>query len=203
LDKKLRGNGKNRRSLKFIEAFLSPDQIWDQLMVSKGFPYKTNMQNYLLRDRALVSCLYVLALRVSEATRLVRGQFTIGKKEILVTGIKLSKSRKAGIPRRTLFRKEAWIPLEGERARFGELVRDYLGSLGSEDRLFPIGTSSAYRRVIALTGLPPHHFRAFGENYLYMNWGNDPIAVCDYVCITSVRVLAEYLRGSFRRYSRV
>lgn len=203
MGRKLRGNGKNRRSLKFIEAFLSPDQIWDRFMASRGFPYKTNMQNYLLRDRALVSCLYVLALRISEAIRLTKAQFSIGKKEIVVTGIKLSKSRKLGIPRRTLFRKEAWIPLKGERARFGELVRDYLGTLCPEDHLFPIGTSSAYRRVIALTDLPPHHFRAFGEYYLYVNWGNDPIAVCDYVCITSPRILAEYLRGSFRRYNRV
>lgn len=70
-----------RRTLKFIEQYPTPAQIYHDIIGSEGWGYKTNKDFYLKRDRALLSLLYVLALRISEALRLTQEQFIIGERK--------------------------------------------------------------------------------------------------------------------------
>jgi hypothetical protein len=193
-------------------------------MRSPGWPYKTNMTQYLLRDRSLASLLYVAELRISEAIRLKKKQFETLDDHVYVKAIQLSKRK----PGKIAFR-DARLPLEGERAKFTELILSYLDTLENEDRLFPwsleqreyilkrkyrtragevksfksiqmVGTKRAWQIVNAL--LPnwtEHWLRAFGEDYLYDKRDHDILAVADEVKVDA-RTLQLYLRKRHEKY---
>lgn len=197
-----------RRSLKYIQAYPSPDQIYNGLLKSPGYPYKTDREFYVKRDRALVSLTYLIAGRISEVLRLTKDQFEIRIDRVIVSRIKLSKAyrtnKKTGIkkPRKVLFRTEAWLPLTGERQGLTKLVLDYLYLLEDLDpgqEIFNIGRKRAYQIVIALTGNPIHWLRAYGENYLYDIWDKDILAVSDYIKIDPA-TLKEYIRKGYAKY---
>jgi integrase len=91
-----------------------------------------------MRDRALVSLLYVACLRVSEALRLTKAQFRTKDENgkplgyVKITQIKLSKRKPGSIKNR-----EARLPLTGNRVCFTKLIMDYLETLEPSERLFP------------------------------------------------------------------
>jgi hypothetical protein len=224
---------KSRRTLQQIVSYPRPFEILDKLQFSKGWDYKTNMEFYQKRDKALVAILYLLAVRVSEALRLTKSQFLEEKDRVLVRAIKLSKSRikvcskcgqrikseerqkhlknEHGIeldnpdeyfiskPRRDEYRQEGWLPKVGKRSPLTELVLDYTQLLEKDEKLFKFGRKRAWQIVIALTGEPCHWLRAYGENYLYDEWGKDLLAVADYVKVDT-RTLPKYIRRSYAKY---
>ena len=192
----------SRRTLSFIQKYPTPAELYEKVTTSEGWEYKTNEDFYHTRDRALVSMLYVLALRVSEALRLVNSQNEREKTKITVNSIKLSKSYKKAKARRHQYREEGWIALTGERAGFGKLITEYLDLLEPNAQLFPFGRKRAYQIVEAITGEPPHWLRAYGEKYLYRKWNRDPIAVNDYVKV-DLNVLMFYIRESYQDYKAV
>jgi len=196
-------DGTDRRTLGEIKSYPTPQKLCGQIVSSSGWPYKDkdNEDFYLKRDRALVSLLYLLALRISEGLRLTRKQFSIDQKNdrIKVESIKLSKPRKKGKPRKHEYRLEAWLPLKGEREPFTRLVMDYLELLGPEDRLFSFGNSRALQITHAILGIPCHWLRAYGEDYLYEMWDHDILAVADYVKVEP-RTLQEYIRKGYEKY---
>jgi integrase len=193
------GAGKARRTLSDIKRYPSPREILASIRTSPGWSYKDNMEYYMKRDRALVCTIYLLALRISEALRLTKNQFRRETDKIIVGGIKLSKPRKKGKPRKHEYR-EGWLPLEGPRAEFTTYITDYLQLLEENDRLFPFGRGRAWQIVTALTGQPCHFERAYGEDYLYEEWDHDILAVADYVKVEP-RTLQEYIRKRYERYS--
>jgi integrase len=135
----------NRRTIKKIPYYPTPLELYERLERAEGWHYRTNQDWYHLRDKALVSILYLLALRVSEALRLTKGQF-IEKEEdkrIVVRSIELAKATRKGKPRRELYRVEGYLPLEGERVCFTNIVQRYLATLGENERLFVFGNSRA------------------------------------------------------------
>jgi len=122
----------SRRVLMDIPSYPTPEELFKILMSSKGWDYKTNMEKFLLRDRALVSILYVAELRISEALRLTKDQFENKGDFIHVKSILLSKRKKGKVAYR-----DARLPLEGSRAVFTELIMSYLDTLADGQRLFP------------------------------------------------------------------
>jgi integrase len=203
MQKALMGNrlAEDRRTLKDIQTYPTPQKLYQQVVSAPGWPYKNNVERYQKRDRALVSLLYLLACRISEARRLIRKQFVMGEENdrLVVDSIKLSKPRKKGKPRRHEFRSEAWLPLKGERAPLTRLVMDYLELLGPEDKLFSFGNSRALQITHAILGIPNHWLRAYGEDYLYETWDHDILAVADYVKVEP-RTLQEYIRKRYEKY---
>lgn len=207
MQKALVGNklAEDRRTLKDIQTYPTPQKLCQQIVSSPGWPYKTedktDLDFYQKRDKALVSLLYLLAIRISEALRLTKKQFSIDQKNdrIKVESIKLSKPRKKGKARRHEYRSEAWLPLKGERAPLTKLVMDYLELLGPEDRLFSFGNSRALQITHAILGIPNHWLRAYGEDYLYEMWDHDILAVADYVKVEP-RTLQEYIRKRYEKY---
>jgi len=162
------------------------------------WPYKTNLEYYKKRDRALVSITYLLAARISEVLRLEKTQLTVEKDRVLVERIRLSKSFKKDKPRNDLFRQEAWLPLIGPRAKLTELVTEYL-EVCKTKKLFPFGRIRAWQIIVTITKEPCHWLRAFGENYLYDAWEKDILAVSDYIKV-DVRTLQKYIRRSYQKY---
>jgi len=221
-----------RRTLNEIEKVPSPKELYQQLIQSKGWNYKTNMEFYLKRDRAIVSIIYLAASRISEAIPLRLSQFKTEKKRIVIEGMLLAKRK----PGKVKYR-EAWLPLKGSRAVFTDLVIEYLEALKKEDaqadRLFPwslrkvsypiknsfyttrkgvkmqrysirlVGTNRAWNVIKAL--LPEataHWLRQYGDDYLYDAWDHDIMAVSDYTK-QDARTLQVYLRKRYQKYKSV
>jgi len=199
-----------RRTLKDIDHYPTPAEIYNIIVSSRGWPYKAKGKKrefYLKRDRALVAIIYLLALRISEALRLRKNQFLFPEEtgyddRIVVRGIKLSKSRVKGRPRREQYRQENWLPLSGPRARLTRLVIEYLKELEGDQRLFPFGRVRAWQIIREMTGATCHWFRAFGEDFLYGQWDKDLLAVSDYIKVDP-RTLSQYIRRRYEKYRAV
>jgi len=192
-----------RRTLKFIQYYPSPQEIYENLLNAKGWSYKTNPEFYRTRDRALTALTYLLGGRISEILLLKKDQFKIERDKVLVRGIQLKKSRYKNRPRREQYRQEAWLPLHGERAPLTNLVLDYLRLVDGENvLLFPFTRQRAWQIVTCLVGVPCHWLRAYCENYLYDNWGKDILSVSDYIKVDP-RTLQLYIRRSYQKYKPV
>jgi hypothetical protein len=197
-----------------IDRYPSPREIYEALIYNQ-WPYKTNKDFLVTRDRAFCSLSYIVALRRSEVNRLIRSQFKTEEHQIILEAIKLSKAerhnKKTGesIMRKELYRKEAWIPLEGQRAQLGKIILNYLELLEPEQELFNFSPTSTrpwqivetYTRGLAgkQRGITPHWLRAYGENWLYDNWEKDLMAVASYVSVDP-RTLALYIRKGHMKY---
>jgi len=188
-----------RRTLKFISTYPQPQELLQKIETSEGWPYQINKEFYHLRDQALVSILYLLALRISEALRLRKNQFSEHRRRVVVKEIMLSKSTRKDKPRKDQFRIEGFLPLSKERAGFTDIIMRYLRRLHSEDRLFPFGRVRAWQITTSVLGIPNHWLRAFGEDYLYEHWDHDILAVADYVKVDP-RTLQEYIRKRYQKY---
>lgn len=190
---------KGRSTLSQIQKYPRPLEILDSIRYGKLQPYKENLNDYARRDRALVCLCYLLAARISEVLRLKRSQFFVEEDRVVVSAIKLSKRRKKDLARVSEYRQEAWLPKSGNRSQLTLLVLEYLDTLRSEDQLFPFGRKWAWRIIKEMTGITPHWYRAYGENYLYDVWEKDMIAVADYVKV-DIRTLPLYIRRSYAKY---
>jgi integrase len=191
-----------RRTLKFIQYYPSPRELYQKIVSAPGWNYKENVEFYHIRDRALAALTYLLGGRISEILRLKKSQFIVRRDRVVVRGIQLSKSRYKNRPRREQFREEAWLPLHGERSNLTELVLNYLQLIGDNDLLFPFTRQRAWQIINSLLGVPCHWLRAYCENYLYDNWGKDILAVSDYIKVDP-RTLQLYIRRSYQKYKPV
>jgi len=207
-------SGLNRRTLRQIERYPTPREIYEALIFNQ-WNYKKNVSYYQKRDRAFCALTYLGAFRRSETNRLVKSQFKISEELITLEGIKLSKAERRDkatgkvTMRKELYRKEAWLPLTGSRAKLGELVLDYLQELEPEQNLFAFSPTSTrpwqivecYTRGLAgkHRGITPHWLRAYGENWLYDNWEKDIMAVASYVSVDA-RTLSLYIRKGHMKY---
>lgn len=197
--KKIRGSGKDRRTLTLIPYYPTPKEIYKELVASNGWPYKSDMEFYRVRDHALISILYLGALRVSEALPLSKDQFVFLGIHIELRSIKLSKAKVKGKPRRVAFRN-ARFPLRGERKEFTKLVMLYLEELHKKEKLFKFKTCArAWQIVTSYLPYTCHWLRAFCENYLYDNWNKDLLAVADFVKVDP-KTLSFYIRKKHENY---
>lgn len=204
--------GKSRRVLADIPRTIGPDELYDALVRAPGWDYKDpdTADIYLTRDRALLALLYMGALRISEALRLLRSQFVHDPKRKMwvIRGVKLSKEqttrhlkdgRVVTRPRLHSYREEVWLPLTGPRKAFTQLVLDWVEPI-QEGRIFgkQLGTQGfatnqrATQIMGATLGLWLHYLRAQGERYLYKAWKKDLHATASYLRIDE-GTLAKYL----------
>ena len=116
-----RGDGTDRKTLKRIPYYPSPKELYEKLVESKGWPYKRDPEQYVLRDKSLAATTYLVGLRISETLRLHRKQFIDQGDFIEIRGIELSKSRLRGKQRREQYR-EGRLPRQGERAPLTEMA---------------------------------------------------------------------------------
>jgi integrase len=178
------------------------EALHNQLSQSQGWPYKTNREQYLQRDRALIALQYLLALRISELLRLKKADLVPDREHerILIPSIELSKRHLKEKLRKEQYRTDNFLPLIGDRAPFTQTVMDYVETLEDKDEsLFPFGRIRAYQIVTASLGIPDHWLRAYGENKLYDVFNQDILAVSDFLKI-DVQTLQHYVRSRFKKY---
>ena len=205
--RKADGSPKAKRVLVDIPSYPTPAQVFKHLQNSEGWNYRINDEEkaawYRLRDKALVCLLYLIAPRISEVLRLKKSQFQLNKgmDRWEIIGMKLSKVKTTKNKARVhTYRQEAWLPLAGERAKFTEIFVQFLDvCCEDEDRgIFYFRTTNRALQIVgALTGMWNHYFRALGEQYLYRQWGNDLLAVADYVKVDPA-TLGKYIQESYR-----
>ena len=214
-----------RKTLSQIKHTPEPEELYKKLTESPGWPYKTNQQRFLMRDRALVALMYLGDLRAIEVLPLTEANFEEKPQYIWVKDIVVGKKHKGKIEYR-----EAKLPLVGSRKVFTTLVTEYLAILHFNQRLFPwslervkfpvknhsyklkdgtektrysitlVGTKRAWQIVNAL--LPDytqHWLRAFGYNFDYDNFSFDIMAVSDKTK-ADPRSLQPYLRRRYEKY---
>jgi len=197
-----RGSGLGRKTLHKIPYYPEPKEIYKSLLKSEGWPYKTDKETYLIRDRSLASVTYLVGLRISETLRLTKGQFIEHENYIEIRTIELSKSQLKGKQRRDKYR-EGRLPLEGERLPLTKLVLLHLETLNEAGRLFRFKPARAWQIITCLfPDATCHWLRAWCEDYLYTKWGNDLLAVADYVKVDP-RTLQEYIRRRYQKYAAV
>ena len=213
-----------RKTLEQIKHVPDPKELYQQLIESPGWEYKTNQQSFLTRDRALAAILYLGDLRIIEALPLTKENFAEKPHYIWIKDIVVAKKHHGKIVYR-----EAKLPMDGPRKPFTTLVTDYLNTLETEQRLFPwslkqtkialkktyflkdgtekvrysqtlVGTKRAWQIINAL--LPDytqHWLRAFGYNFDYDHMNHDIMAVSDKTK-ADPRSLQPYLRRRYEKY---
>jgi integrase len=149
----------HRRTLEDIKQHLSLQQIHN-LIVSKTWNYKTDMENYYRRDRCLMALLFLTAGRISEVLSLTREQFdfeadsnfVIIRNMILVKRLKIRKGKPIKHTTSPI-RDEVALPLHGSLSKFTELVEDYVQTLSDpKAKLFSFGRRRAWQIVKYVTG---------------------------------------------------
>lgn len=213
-----------RKTLKHIRHNPTPQELYRKLISSPGWPYKSQQEFYLTRDRALVALQYLGDFRISEVLPIKKESFETKRTYVWLKDVAVGKKRAGKIEFR-----EAKLPLKGKRKNFTQLILNYLELLEPSQRLFPwslnvrrykvgtymikktgevkdrvsvqmVGTKRAWQIVNAL--LPEytqHWLRAFGYNYDYDMMDHDIMAVSDKTK-ADPRSLQPYLRRRYEKY---
>ena len=210
--------GFDHRTIADIPFIPKPLAVYQTITKSEGWPYKYDKEQYLIRDRALVSTVYTGCLRISEVVmppRKSESKAGIKKEQLKFSaqdgayyfeGVKLVKEKitRKGIkvPRKDTHREQVFLPAEGERKAFTERILRWVKEVPDGGYLFPFGRVRAWQITRALTGQWNHYFRMIGENYLYPAWQKDVMALASYLKVHP-RTLMYYLRGTWEDKPKV
>lgn len=191
-----------------IDSRLRPREIYE-LITSKQLDYKSEIDFYHARDRALLSLLYLTAGRITEVLRLNKRQFDFesDKDFIIIRDMAVVKRRKEtkikyGVPLR-----EVPLALKGHLSHFTKLVTDYLRLIEDNSMLFPsnkkcnvhLSRQRAWQIVNGITGKWCHYFRSQSESH-YGRLFKDVIALANFVRVVNVQTLSEYVKTSWQDY---
>jgi len=190
------GRLKYRRTLANKGKRIEPEQILKWLE-TRHWNYSWNIEWYELRDKALISLLYLLCARVSEVLRLRREQFKERKHFLIVKEFKVVKNKVSPI-------RDDWaLPKRGRLAPFTNIVLEYLEKLpANRDELFLIGRSRAWQIVKEITGKWNHWFRAMGEAYYMRRVFKDPVKCASALRLRRSDTLIEYVPYEWKDYEK-
>ncbi len=199
--------GVSRRTNEDIKQRLGVEQIYS-LVVSRTWPYKTEIDFYRSRDRALMGLLFLTAGRVSEVLSLRKEQFDFeaDKNFIIIRNmifVKRLKTRKEKpVERRTApIRDEVPLPLKGPLSKFAGLAQNYLTLVKEpEEKLFRFKRHRAWQIVNYVTGQWCHWFRSQAESYYRKYVFNTPFALRDFVGVTDIESLGPYVKTQWRDF---
>ena len=196
-----------RRTNEDIKERLGIQQIYN-MIVAKTWPYKTNMEFYIKRDKALMCLLFLTAGRISEVLSLKKEQidsqadknFIIIRNMILVKRLKTRKGKP--VKHRTApIRDEVPLALKGPLSKFTRLVQDYLNLIEEpKEKLFKFKRHRAWQIVNYVTGQWCHWFRSQAESYYGRYVFNTPFALRDFVGVSDIESLGPYVKTQWRDY---
>jgi len=196
--------GKKRRTLKDIDRRLTAAEVFT-LITRKSWPYKTDIDFYRCRDRALLALLYLTMGRVSSVLRLYKSHFDLKTDPdfIIIRNMKVIKRKKESVRRFGYPLRDVALPRQGRLSPFTRLVEDYLRFLNDEDKLFNFGRVRAWQIVNYITGKWCHDFRSQGESYFgrYV-FRRDPFGMAEYIGIKNIQSLSEYVKTTWEDYKR-
>ena len=189
-----------RRTLDDVE-FQRPSELLE-LIKSRSWPYKTNREFYEVRDRALISLLYLTCGRISEVLSLTKKQFVFDEDPdfiIVKNMIVVKRKRKAKRKRRSI-REEVPLPRAGPMSLFTQFVAEYLNRLSDpEEKLFKFGRHRAWQIVSFITGKWCHYFRIQGESW-YGKIFSNIFALKDFVGVVDASTLSDYVKTDWKDY---
>jgi len=170
-----------KRSVEKDYKFYDPPIIVWRKINRQEWPYRQNRELYVLRDKALMSLLYLSCSRVSEIVRadvkvgflpsVRKNQFVkIGEflmlRNVPIVKRKFVKKGEDWIPVENIqdypYRQEIDMPLKGGLSIFTKLIVRYLDFLDEEEELFKFKTKRAHQIVKYCSGEFPHYFREMG-----------------------------------------
>lgn len=199
--------GVRRRTNEDIKKRLGVEQIYN-LITSKTWPYKEKREFYHIRDRALMSLLFLTAGRISEVLSLAKEQFDfeadrnfiVIRNMILVKRLKTRKGKP--VRHRTApIRDEVPLPLKGPLSKFTRLVQEYIDLMGEhKEKLFKFKRHRAWQIVNHATGQWCHWFRSQAESYYGKYVFNTPFALRDFVGVSDIESLGPYVKTQWRDY---
>jgi integrase len=198
-----RGRLLSRRTTKGIRDYPPPKELLRTLEENMGWAYDAiratpeEIAAWRLRDRALVSLLYLGMLRVSEGLRLRRGQFEIEENVVKLHNVQLVKRK----PTNPEWRELVNLPMHGPRAPFTQFIIEQIEPIKDPEAfVFPgysdrhLGRGRAWSIVSTLTGKFNHAFRAFGEDYMAHQPGVILIDLAAYVKVNPA-ILSTYIHS--------
>ena len=172
------------------------------MIQSKTWPYKTNMEFYKCRDRALISLLFLTCGRISEVLSLTKNQFVFDEDPdfIIVKNMIVVKRKKKAKRKRRSIRDEVPLPRAGPLAPFTRFVNEYLERLSNpEANLFKFGRHRAWQIVHYITGKWCHYFRSQGESW-YGKIFSNIFALKDFVGVVDTSTLSDYVKTDWKEY---
>lgn len=169
----------------------------------EGWPYKTNRQEFQLRDRALMSLLILTGLRISEVLMLRKLQFRVYNKKIMLKSVRTKKSGYT--------REKITLPKTGSLARFTDVFENWLRLVSTKEHyIFPCGTAygfnwhkhlgrkRAFWIIKTTTGKFPHYFRAVCETiYGRIIFKNDAWKLKQFMGLKRLDSTTPYVQGSW------
>lgn len=149
---------KRRSVKKDIKRYLSPQEIFELINNSKEWDYKTLKELYVIRDKALISVLYLTGGRISEVLKLVFEQLDFSVPDfIIIKDMEISKRRKGSYKPKLNFP----LPLKGDLGKITNFFIGYYNIVKTkEGRIFPISRFRAHAIIKNNTGLWCHYFRS-------------------------------------------
>jgi hypothetical protein len=187
----------SRRTNKSIDKWLSAAEVFE-LITKKTWPYKTNMDFYFARDKAMMSIDFVGAFRNNEVLKtLKKSNFEDTAAWLILKGGKISKRSKKVLDKygaRISMRDNISFPkFRHPLQPFTDLVLDYLELLQQDSILFPFSERRHHQIVSCATGKWVHWLRAMGENWYGHNvFINDPVSLAKFVGVVNVQSVMGY-----------
>lgn len=184
-----------RRTLKHKGKRVEPEQILKWIN-TRYWDYSWNVEFYHLRDKALISLIYLLCGRIGEILSLKKQQFVDQKDFLIVKEFVVEKNKVNPI-------RDDWgLPKKGTLAPFTKIVMDYLKSLPKKQtNIFNIKRQRAWQIVNHITGKWCHYFRAMGEAYYMRRVFKDPVRCAVALRLRRSDTLIEYVPFEWRDYT--
>jgi len=175
----------------------------EQFINAPTWPYKTNREEYWLRDQALISILILTGVRVTEALNLRKLQFRIYEDHILLANVETKK--------KGLIRKKIILPLKGNFAPFTRKFSEWLQKIPNENCfIFPSGgihgfnwksklsRQRAHWIIKTATQRFPHWFRGVCETvYGRLIFQNDAWKLKEFMGLKNLDSTTPYVGGSW------
>lgn len=190
------GKLKCRRTLANKGRRVEPERILEWIE-TKHWKYSWTPELLNLRDKALISLLYLLCGRIGEVLRLKREQLKIHKDFVIVENYEVEKNKV------NPFRDDWVLPRKGRLAPFTLFVLEYLENIPrNRSQLFLIKRARAHQIVKHITGMWCHWFRAMGEAYYMRNVFKDPVKCASALRLRRSDTLIEYVPYEWKDYEK-
>lgn len=204
--------GANKRSVERDYNYYDPPEIIRKKIESPG-SYGRSSQRLELRDKALMSLMYIAAARVTEITGGITNggelpgvsadQFYFTPEFIYLRGLKNVKKKfiKVGDSwqpitnwRQYPNRVEIPIPRQGGLSWIGTHIENYLNDLKPRRDMFKISPTRSYQIVKQKTGEFNHYFRSMGTKLWYILLDRNAFRLKEFTGHTRWSSLESYMR---------
>lgn len=205
-----------RRSVEMDYQYYDPPRIIYKKIQRDPWPYKTHIEYYTLRDRALMCLLYLTCARITEVTRgrvrvgmttgITKGQFAYLDDFIMVRNLPIFKrkfvqrgGKWSSVDSITDYphRIELPLPLKGDLSLFTLEIHNYLQYLRDDEELFKFLRYRGFKIIRRVTGEFPHYFRSMGLKMWLRLFSNDLVRLQSFSGHRQIQGLARYLSTSW------